>query len=201
MGRLTREPQDVPLDSVSADDHTRGLVEGLEHRSLLDVQLEIRPGIARDQRPLRLRHAIERDAILLKRIHEANAGLVRQVPNGIRREAAARAGGPQQAPRESRALFVGEVDDGERDRPITLLELAQRFDSREDAERPVEPAAVRNRIQVPADDHRACGLARQGDPVVAGGVPLLAEPEPGGDAVQPATCLTPNRPPGDPLRP
>ena len=87
---------------------------------------------------------------------------------------------------KARGLFVGEIDDGQRDRRRGTRPAAQRFKTSEHAERAVEPAAVRHRIEVAADDDRLRPRPRQRDPSVAGGIFLGAQARSGQTLVEQA---------------
>ena len=67
----------------------------------------------------------------------------------------------EQAAAEARALLVGPVDEAHRDgrRPL-LGHAAQHLDARDDVEAAVEPASVRHRVDVAADEHRSLGPRR-----------------------------------------
>ena len=116
MRRLADEPQHVPLDAERAEHDAGRLVHRLEHRALLDVQLEVRARVDRLERAVRVAHAIELDAVLAQRIDQARALLVREPADVVELQAAARRRRAEQAPAEPRALLVGPVDQLERDR-------------------------------------------------------------------------------------
>ena len=113
---LSDEPQDVALHAVGADDRAGGSAHRLEHRALLDVQLEVGARAALVERPARLGHAVDVHAVLGQRVGQPHALAIDQVADAVGHEAAAGARRPQQAAREARALLVGEVDDGQRHR-------------------------------------------------------------------------------------
>ena len=54
-----------------------------------------------------------------------------------------------------------------------LFDPAHDLDTGHHIQRPVEPAAVRDGVDVPADQQRAFRVARQREPLVAGGVDRL----------------------------
>ena len=200
MRRLADEPQDMPLDAVGADHRAGRSTHRLEHRPLLDVQLQVGARPARVERAPRLEHAIDVDAVLGQRVGEARALAIDEVAHGVGDEAAAGARRPEQAAREARALFVGEVHDGQRDGwRRTAAVAAERLDAGQHAERAVEPAAVGHGIEVAADDDGLGSRAGQRDPVVAGDVGLGAQPIAGQPLVEPAARVTPHRPPRHPL--
>src|SRR5262249_39085160 len=87
---------------------------------------------------------------------------------------------------------------GLRRRPL-LGDPAQHLDAGEEVEAAVEPAAVRDRVDVAADQQLSIRGTRQGEPLVSGLVDLLLD----GDAVEPAAEPLPRRRPrvgpGNPL--
>ncbi len=93
------------------------------------------------------------------------AALAQLVLVGHRAGGGARA---EQRAAEARALLVGPVDEAHGDRGLALLgEAAQHLDAAHDVEAAVEPAAVRHRVDVAADQQRALGRAAQREPLVA----------------------------------
>ncbi len=193
--RLADEPQNMALDSVGADHRTRGSPHRFEHGPLLDVELEVRARVALVEGPTRLGHAVQIDAVLCQRLREPYALAVHQVSHAVGHETPACGRRPQEAARETRALFVGEVHDGQRHGRDGAVEPTERLDAREYAKRAVEPAAVGHGVQVAADDDGVGARARHGDPVVAGDVGFCAQPRLNQHEVEPAACVTPDRTP------
>jgi hypothetical protein len=76
----------------------------------------------------------------------------------------------------------------------------QHFERGRDAEAAVEPAAVRNGIEMAADNYGLRRSARQRDPVVAGRISRDVEPERGDFAAKPVARVTPDRSPRETLR-
>ena len=155
-------PRDArALDAERAEHDAEREVQRLEHRALLDVQLEV-GGRVRELRA-RLERAVEVDAVLAQRVGQRDPVAVGQLSQLVlvahrarrRRRAEERAA-------EARALLVGPVDEPHRHRrrrpprrsgaststPATHVQAA------------VEPAAVRHRVDVPADQQRAAPSAR-----------------------------------------
>ena len=111
---LADEPQHVALDAERPEHDAGGLVHRLEHRALLDVQLEIRVRVDRLQLG-DARRACDRARRRCRAARrEARCPACR--PARARRPLQAAAGGrgSEQAAPETRALFVGPVDDSER---------------------------------------------------------------------------------------
>ena len=115
--RLADEAQHVALDAEGAEHDAGRLVHRLEHGPLLDVQLEIRARVDRLQL-----------AACASRMRSSSTPFSRSAstsrmpclsderPHVVELQAAAGRRGSKQAPAESRALFVGPVDELERDR-------------------------------------------------------------------------------------
>src|SRR5260370_16327335 len=76
----------------------------------------------------------------------------------------------QQTAAEACAFLIGPIHEADRDWR-TAAELfvnsAQHFETCEHVERTIEPTAVGDRIEMPADQQRFFGCARQRDPVVS----------------------------------
>ena len=152
--------------------HAERQVHALEHRPLLDVQLEVGG---------RALAAGERDSSMRSRstpwAASASGSAVpsrsRQPAHAVRVERAGAGARAEQAAAEARALLVGPVHElhGQRRRGL-VGERAQHLERRDDVERAVQPAAVGHGVEVAADDHAALGVARQRRPGVAGLVAL-----------------------------
>ena len=108
--------------------------------------------------------------------------------------------GAEERAAEARALLVGPVDEPDRDGRRALLgDPSQHLGAGDDVEAAVEPAAVRHRVDVPADQDGALRLAAQRPPVVAGSVALALEREPVEEPVEPRARRVPGVRPRDPL--
>jgi hypothetical protein len=84
----------------------------------------------------------------------------------------------QQAAAEARTFFVGPIDDtnGDRRTAVELLgEAAENFEGREDVEGAIEPAAIRNRIEMAAEKKGFVGGAGERGPVVAGSIVMMLD--------------------------
>ena len=77
---------------------------------------------------------------------------VLEVADGVGVERAGGGGRAQQRAAEARALFVGPVDQLQRDLRRLALVAPQDLDRRQQPEAPVQPAAVRHRVDVRSDD-------------------------------------------------
>src|SRR5439155_6324776 len=108
---LTGEPDHVALDAERAEDDTGRLLHRFEHGPLLDVQLEVRTRVYRLQLAVRVAHAIERDAVFRERVHELRALTIFQLAHVVDLQAPGCGRRAEEAPSETRAFFVGPVDE------------------------------------------------------------------------------------------
>jgi hypothetical protein len=193
----------VALDAHRAEHDAGRLAQVLEHRPLLDVQLEVGGrGEAIEVRARRA-HAGERHAVLGQRVGQLHAlaiDQVRQLGLGVERAGRRRRAG--QAAAEPRALLVGPVDQAQRHRRLAGLARApQHLEAGQHAERAVEPAAARHRVEVAADDQAPRRRARQRRPQVAGAVALGRDAQLALELLgEPRPRRLPGRAPGDALR-
>ena len=147
MRRLAGEDADVALDAAGSQHGGRGLAAALQHRSLLDVQLEV--GARAPQPGARLARALELYAVARDDVLEALAVAVAQVPDLAHVERAGTGRGAEQAAPEARALLVGPIDQPQPYRRLPAGGLgAQRLDGGEYSERAVEPTSGRHRVHV-----------------------------------------------------
>ena len=178
MRRLAGEADHVALDAERAEhDAESAVLHRLEHRSLLDVQLEIGARVDPLQLGVRVEHAIERDAVLAParpaarspaRSFSSRTSSVSIAPAAAADPSRLR---PKRAPSSSAQSTSRSVTGGvpsRRCRP-------QHLRAGQHAEAAVEPAAVRHRVEVAADARARGRRARQRDPVVAGLVDLLVD--------------------------
>ena len=170
MRGLAAEDRHVALDAAGAEHGRGGLAAALEDRPLLDVKLQVGAGAA--QLLARFVHALELHAVAGDDVLEALAVAVAQVAHLVDLERAGARGRAEQAAPEAGALLVRPVHEPQPHRRAAIGVRAQRADGAEDAERAVEPAAGRHRVDVRADDHEVVAVARQVSPEVAGGVDL-----------------------------
>ena len=120
-----------------------GSSRALEHRALLDVQLEV--GARALQLRARLVHLREVDVVAGDDVLEPLALAVLEVADLVDVERARAGRGAEQAAPEARALLVGPVDEAQPDRPLAVGVRAQHLERGEEPERAVEPAARRAR--------------------------------------------------------
>ena len=161
------------LDPEGAEHRAAGQALGLQHRPLLDVQLEVgrqalapplpRAAMARS-RPRARRRRRERDALG-----------VRQPRGGVQVQRARERRAAQQAAPEARPLLVGPVHQrhGAR-RPPGGGDRPERLERAEHAQRAVQPSARGHGVDVRADRDDLVGVALQRGPHVPGRVALDA---------------------------
>src|SRR6478735_1180428 len=199
VGSLAAERDLVALDAERAEDHAERQVERLEHRALLDVELEVRSRVL--ELPPRLERPVEVDAVLADRVRQRDpvdiAPLAQLVL--VAHRAGGRRGAEQRAA-EAGALLVGPAHEphGQRRRPL-FGDAPQHLDGREHVEAAVEPASVRHGIDVAAEQERALRLARQREPLVPGLVDLLLGADRHDLLAQPLARALPRLRPGDTL--
>jgi len=94
---------------------------------------------------------------------------------GHRTRGSARA---EEASPEASALLVRPVDEPDGQRRCSFLgDAAENLDAGDEVERAVEPPAVRDGVDVPADQKRPIRGARKREPLVPGLVGLFLDPE------------------------
>src|SRR5581483_7440625 len=165
---LTAEGDAVALDAERAEDDTERELERLEHGALLDVQLEV--GARAGELRAGVERTVEVDAVLPQRVLPADA--VRVLPLAdlvlVAHRPRSRRGAEQRAA-EARPLLVGPVDEPHGHRRLAVGgDPAQDLDAGDDVERAVEPAPVRDRVDVPPDQEGAVGAAWKREPLVSG---------------------------------
>ena len=176
-----------------------GEVQRLEHRALLDVELEV--GRRALELGVRLERTVEVDAVRADRVGQRDAVTVDEraelVLVGHR---AAGGGRAEERAAEPCALLVGPVDEPDRDgrRPL-VRDPAEDLRRTEDVEAAVEPAAVRDGVHVAAEQDGALRVAAERVPVVAGCVALDLEREVREALREPRTALRPGLRPRDAL--
>ena len=138
--------------------------------------------------------------MLGERVGERDPVAVGELPELVLVAHRARRGArAEERPPEPRALLVGPVDEahGQRRRPL-LGDPPQHLHPGHHVQAAVEPAAVRHRVDVPADQQRPVGLAREREPLVPGLVDLLRGER--ALVAQPLARPLPGLGPGDALR-
>jgi hypothetical protein len=191
----------VPLDAERAEDDTERQLQRLEHRSLLDVQLEV-GGCVRELRP-RIERGVEVDAESPDRLGQRRAvGVLQRTQVVLVGHRAGSGRGAEEGAAEAGALLVGPGDEPDGQRRLALLgDPAQHLGGGDDVERAVEPAAVGDRVEMPAEDERALVGAAQRPPLVAGRIEALLRARAIELPRHPLLRAAPGICPGDPLRP
>jgi hypothetical protein len=124
-----------------------------QHRALLDVQFQIR-GRALQFFPAPF-HVFEVDLALLQRFRQRDAVFIFERTRYIQVEISRARGRTEKALPETRAFFIGPIDQPHRDRrPAAILSVnaPQDFKSRERVQTTIEPSAVRHGIDMATDE-------------------------------------------------
>ena len=153
--RLAGPRDAMALDAERAEHDAERQVEALEDRSLLDVQLEVGRRVA-SWRALRARGRGRLRARRVRRGSETPSRSTSCRSSSWSRIDPAAARRAEQAAAEAGAFLVGPVDEphGHGRRPFRG-DPAHDLDARHDVQAAVEPAAVRHRVDVPADQQLA----------------------------------------------
>ena len=147
VGVQAGEAHGVALDAEGAQHGAQRLVDRLEHRALLDVQLEV--GGRALERRARVERRVEVDAVLAQRVGQRRPVAVGEAAHRVGLQRAGGRARAQQAAPEARALLVGPADELERQRPRLGRLRAQHLEAGEDVEDPVEPPAVGTESRCP----------------------------------------------------
>src|SRR5829696_8227671 len=166
VGVLPRKAHCVPLDPERPEHHSQRQVHALQHRTLLDVQLQVSDGVS--ELLVRLVHSVELDPVLGQRIRQRDSVFVFEVANVIGLQRPGRRPRAEEATTEEGALFVGPIHESERDRALLRRERAEDFKSADRVQGAVEPAAVWDGVYVAAEDDGLFSITRGGRPEVAG---------------------------------
>ena len=199
LHRLPADPDGVALDPGGAGDDAHREAVAFEHRALLDVQLEI--GDGGFQAGARRGRRVEVDPMRVQRVDQCDAVAVGDVADGARVERPGREAGAEQRAAEARPLLVGPVDEGDRDgrRRAARGEGAQDLQAAQDAERAVEPAPVRDGVDVAAEHDGVGRRPLEDRPEVAGLVRVDAHRQVGEALDEPRARLRPGVGPRDAL--
>ena len=190
----------MALDAERPQHDAERQVQGLEHGALLDVQLEV-GGRVFELRP-RLDGPVEVDAVLRQCVRQRHAVCVSPLAQFVLvGHRPCRSAGAEQRATEARALLVRPVDEPHGDGGLAFLgQSPNDFDAAHHVEAAVEPAAVRHRVDVAADQQRSLGGAPQREPLVARLVDLLFQRHCGKLPAQPFARPLPRLRPGHALR-
>ena len=160
------EAQPVALDAEAAEHDAERQAEPLQHRALLDVQLEVGGGAGRAARGPRRRGRGRRRGRRARRAATTPS-------RSVRPRTASGSSVPAQALDPSRLRPKRAPSSSAQSTSLTVTARCSPASARstssaaDHAERPVEPAAVGHRVEVAADDHEALGVAGQRRPRVA----------------------------------
>ena len=199
MGGLAAEGDLVAFDAEGAEDDSEWELHRLEHGPLLDVELEV--GGRAGELAVCVERRVEIDPVFTERVGQRDPVGVGARPElvlvGHRPGRGRRA---EERATEPGAFLVGPVDEAHGDRRLSLCrDSAQNFDAGDDVECAVEPAAVRDRVDVAADEDGPVRGAAQGEPLVACRVDGLLRSGSFQLPAQPLAGLLPGLGPRDPL--
>ena len=147
---------------------------------------------------------IDFDAAAAKRVFELDAVAIGAGAISGNRMRASERGGAEETAAEARAFFIRPIDDANGDGRFArefFDEAPEDFKGSDDVEGAVEPAAVRNAIEMAAEEERFFAGAGEGDPVVAGGVVVVFDGKGGEFLGEPFAGFKPSVGPGDALGP
>src|SRR5919112_1801269 len=170
MGLLARKADGVSLDAESAENHPERKVHPLQNGTLLDVQLEVGDGVF--ELPPRLVDLVEVDTILLERVWQGDTVAVLQVAHVVRFQRASGRSRAEEAASEAGPLLVGPVHETQRNGTLLRGEGTHDFEGADHVQDAVEPAPVRDGVNVAAEDYGPLRLPRGRGPDVAGLVGL-----------------------------
>ena len=198
MGTLSAKPDDVALDAIGAEDNCQRKAETFQHGALLDMELEIRRCVRK--LPTRLQHPIEVDAVPSEHVRQRRTLGVSEVAELTGDQTARDRARTEQTAAEAKALLVGPVDESHgRLRPALAGDPAQDLQPRQHVQTAVEPAAVGDGVEMPADQHCPLRVTRQRSPEIA----CLVRLHPHGQGLEllpePAACQQPGLGPTDTL--
>jgi hypothetical protein len=164
--RLPAEGHPVAFDADRSGHGADRQALPFQHRPLLNVRLQVSLG-ATDLLP-RLVQAIQVDAVLGDHITEPQPSGIGKLADFGHVQRSRHGGRAKQAVPESGAFLVRPFHQRERARQRPARrQSAQDLHRAHDAVGAVEPAAVRDRVQVRADDHDPAAATRQPCPLVA----------------------------------
>jgi len=197
---LADEAEHVAFEAEGAEDHAGGLVHGFKDAALFDVKFEIGFGVDAFEGLVGVENVGKVDVVFFECVDEASALLVGEIADFFDFEAGARGGGAEEAVAKARAFFVGPVYEFESDGRFFIAGIAaESFESGDDAEGAVEPAAVGDGIEMAAYYDSFVGGAGKSDPVVAGGVCFRGEADLCEFGAEPFASGAPDGAPGEAL--
>jgi len=196
--RLPTEGHPVTLDAHRSGHGADRQALPFQHRPLLDMRFQVSAGTA-DLLP-RLVQAIEVDTMLGDHVTEPQTTGIGELADFGHVQRSRHGGGAEQAVPKSGALFIGPFHQRERARQRpTRRQAAENLHRTHDAIRAIEPTAVRDRVQVGADDHNPIAGAGQPRPLVARGIGPDGHREPLQLLTQERARPLPDTGPGNPL--
>ena len=183
----------MPLHPEGPEHRTERQVQVQQHRALLDVQLQVGRGVI--QLDPAVLHFLEVNAHRLERVGQRDALLVPQPARlgQVERPRARRRA--EQALAETRAFLVRPVDQPHGDgwpARILFADPPQNLHAGQHVQAAVEPAPVRHRVHVSADEQRPLAGAGQGRPEIPRGIRMGLDRQPRELRLQPGAGLHPH---------
>lgn len=198
--RLALKSDGVALDTVGSEDGAEGQIQVKQNGALLDVEFEVGGGVV--EFAVAIFDTIEIDSVFGEGGGKFDAVLIFERAGFVEIEAPGAGGRSKEAPAKTRSFFVGPINEANGDRGMAGVlggDAAESFQSSEEIQSPIKPAAVGNGIDMTADEEGFFGLSGQGRPEVAGGVLVNLDGELTELVTKPMTGATPRRGEGNAL--
>src|SRR4249920_1803190 len=141
----------VALDAEGSEYDSEREIQRLENGALLDVELEI--GGRRFELIARFEGVVEIDSVTGERVRQRDAVPVGQLTQLVLiRHRACGCARAEEAPAETRSLLVSPIYEADRDRRRAVFrDPAQYVDARQDIQTTIEPASIRDGVDVAPD--------------------------------------------------
>ena len=201
MRGLAVKSDGMTLHAECPEHRAKGQIHIEQHRSLLDVQLEISRGVL--QFLAAVFDLLEIDADILERIGKLDPVLVNQPARLLHIEIARAGSGTEKAFAKPRAFLVRPINHAHRDRRLAVVlcvDAAHDLDSCQRVEAAVEPSAVRHRIDVAAHEQLFLALTTQRRPEIPRSIIVDFHRQSIETLFQKLARRNPRRCKGDPLR-
>ena len=201
MRGLAAKSDGMPLDAERPEHRAERQIEIEQHRSLFDVQFQIGRG-AREFLAAFL-HAFEFDPVFLQRLRKRDAALILERARFVQSRLPEQADEPKRLLPKRAPSSSAQSTSRTRDwRPAVILRVnsPQNLHPGERIQATIEPAAIRHRINMPADEERFLRFAAQGRPKISGFVAMRLRGNSGQLCPQPVPRSRPGLRKGHALR-
>src|SRR6516164_668225 len=152
MGFLTVKSNDMAFHSLGAEHRTERQIHALQNRTLFDMEFQIRSGVFLFL--LCLGESVDLHPATAQCVLEFHAVLVRAKAIRSDRMRTCKCGRTEQAAAKPRALLVGPINQTHRERRMPGIfrgDAPQNLESGENVQYTVKPSAVRDRIEMTAE--------------------------------------------------